>query len=103
MNISISEELPESQPAANSGRMVLTRKTREQIVIGRRGEITVTVLRIERDGEVIIGITAPPAVPVHRSEVAKRIEADGPRKARAMATPSATSTRPARRLRRMHI
>lgn len=46
--------------------LVFTRKRDEAIVIGNGIEIR--VVRIGREG-VRIGITAPPEVPVHRSEI----------------------------------
>lgn len=51
--------------------LVFTRKRDEAIVIGNG--IEVRVVRIGKDG-VRIGITAPPDVPVHRSEVYRLIE-----------------------------
>ena len=52
--------------------LVFTRKLNEAIVIG--DGIEITVLRIGRDG-VRIGVTAAPAVPVHRLEVYDQIRA----------------------------
>ena len=46
--------------------LVVTRKRNEAIIIG--DSIEVRVLRIGRDG-VRLGVTAPPAVPVHRTEI----------------------------------
>jgi carbon storage regulator len=46
--------------------LVFTRKRDEAIIIGHG--IEVRVVRIGREG-VRIGITAPPDVPVHRSEI----------------------------------
>ena len=46
--------------------LVVTRKRNEAIVIG--DGIEVRVLRIGRDG-VRLGVTAPPSVPVHRTEI----------------------------------
>ncbi len=51
--------------------LVLSRKRTERIVIGE--DIVISVEDIRGD-KVRIGITAPPEVPVHRSEVAERIE-----------------------------
>ena len=51
--------------------LVLTRKTAESIVIG--DGIEIRVLEIS-GGRVRLGISAPADVPVHRSEVAARIE-----------------------------
>jgi carbon storage regulator len=50
--------------------LVVTRKRGEAIVIG--DGIEVHVLRLGRDG-VRIGITAPPHIAVHRSEVRDQI------------------------------
>ena len=52
--------------------LVFTRKLNEAIVIG--DGIEIKVLRIGRDG-VRIGVTAAPAVPVHRLEVYDQIRA----------------------------
>jgi carbon storage regulator len=52
--------------------LVFTRKLNETIVIG--DGIEVTVLRVGRDG-VRLGVSAPPAVPVHRREVYDQIRA----------------------------
>lgn len=46
--------------------LVFTRKRDEAIVIGQNIEIR--ILRVGREG-VRIGISAPPDVPVHRSEI----------------------------------
>ena len=46
--------------------LVVTRKRNEAIIIG--DAIEVRVLRIGRDG-VRLGVTAPPTVPVHRTEI----------------------------------
>ena len=51
--------------------LVFTRKRDEAIVIGNGIEIR--VVRIGKDG-VRIGITAPPDVPVHRSEIYRLVE-----------------------------
>lgn len=50
--------------------LVFTRKLNEGIVIG--DGIEIKVLRIGRDG-VRLGVTAAPAVPVHRQEVYEQI------------------------------
>jgi carbon storage regulator len=52
--------------------LVLTRRAGESIMVGR--EIIVTVLTI-RGNQVRIGIEAPKDMPVHREEIARRIEA----------------------------
>lgn len=46
--------------------LVLSRKRNEAITVG--ADITFTVLQIKGD-VVRIGVDAPPAVPVHRSEI----------------------------------
>lgn len=51
--------------------LVFTRKRDEAIVIGNGIEIR--VVRIGKDG-VRLGITAPPDVPVHRSEIYRLVE-----------------------------
>lgn len=50
--------------------LVVTRKRNEAIIIG--DAIEVRVLRIGRDG-VRLGVTAPPHVPVHRTEIYRLI------------------------------
>jgi len=50
--------------------LVVTRKRNEAIIIG--DAIEVRVLRVGRDG-VRLGVTAPPSVPVHRTEIYKLI------------------------------
>ncbi len=50
--------------------LVVTRKRNEAIIIG--DAIEVRVLRVGRDG-VRLGVTAPPHVPVHRTEIYKLI------------------------------
>jgi len=51
--------------------LVLTRKSKQSIMIG--DEIEITVLKIERD-QVRIGIAAPHRIPVHRKEVYENIQ-----------------------------
>ena len=53
--------------------LILTRRTKEAIVIGDNKEIKITVLNI-RGGQVQFGIDAPRNVPVHREEVFDRIK-----------------------------
>ncbi len=53
--------------------LILTRRTKESIVIGDNKEIKITVLNI-RGGQVQFGIDAPKNVPVHREEVYDRIQ-----------------------------
>lgn len=55
--------------------LVLTRKSKQSIMIG--DDIEITVLKIERD-QVRIGIAAPNSVPVHRKEVYENIQKGGP-------------------------
>jgi carbon storage regulator len=50
--------------------LVLSRKRGEGIVIGNGLEVTVVEVRGQR---VTLGIAAPPDVPIHREEVARRI------------------------------
>jgi carbon storage regulator len=53
--------------------LVLTRKAGERIVIGENIVVTIVESRGDR---VRIGIEAPQHVPVHREEVARRIEVE---------------------------
>lgn len=50
----------------------LSRHVGQTIKIG--DEITITVLPFKSHGEVRLGIAAPSAVPVHRSEIYDRIQ-----------------------------
>jgi carbon storage regulator len=53
--------------------LVLTRKIKQSIMIGDDIEVTV----LSSDGaKVRLGIQAPPAVPIHRSEIYGEIRAD---------------------------
>lgn len=52
--------------------LVLSRKLREQVVIG--GQTVVTVLAV-RGNRVVLGVEAPAEIPVHRAELAKGIAA----------------------------
>lgn len=54
--------------------LILTRRTKEAIVIGDNKEIKITVLNI-RGGQVQFGIDAPKDISVHREEVYDRIKA----------------------------
>jgi carbon storage regulator CsrA len=56
--------------------LVIRRRSLESFTIG--SNVTVTILRCGRD-EVVISVKAPAEIPVHRSEVAKRIEDSGRR------------------------
>lgn len=60
--------------------LVLSRKRSEEIVIGN--DVKVVVVEI-RDGKVRLGITAPPAVSIHRKEVADAIARDRERRGSA--------------------
>jgi carbon storage regulator len=51
--------------------LVLSRKLGEDIQIGH--DITVRIIRL-RSGDVRIGIMAPKGIPIHRGEIAKRIQ-----------------------------
>ena len=51
--------------------LVLSRRVGEKIVIGEG--IVVTVVEIQRD-KVRLGVEAPRSVPVHRQEIADRIQ-----------------------------
>jgi carbon storage regulator len=53
--------------------LILTRRLGESVKIG--DEVTVTVLGV-KGGQVRLGFTAPPNVPVHREEVYERIQAE---------------------------
>lgn len=55
--------------------LVLSRKNGQQITIGR--DIVVTVLDVRR-GRVRLGFTGPAEVPIHREELAQRLEAETP-------------------------
>jgi carbon storage regulator CsrA len=60
--------------------LVLSRKSRESVVVGGSGGfeqlLKVTVLEI-KDGRVRLGFEAGPDIPVHRWEVWERIRARG--------------------------
>lgn len=51
--------------------LILTRRVGETVCIG--SEVTVTVLGV-KGNQVRVGINAPKSVPVHREEIAARIE-----------------------------
>lgn len=59
--------------------LVLNRKTDQRIIIDDR--IEVVVLEV-RGGQVKLGVTAPPEVPVHREEIYRALD---PHAALAMA------------------
>lgn len=52
--------------------LTLTRKEGESIVIGKKGEIKITIVKI-RDDKAQIGIIASKNLPVHREEIFKAI------------------------------
>lgn len=55
--------------------LVLSRKLGEQIVIG--GGIVVTVVGVKK-GRVKLGFSGPVEVPIHRQELADRLEMETP-------------------------
>ncbi len=55
--------------------LVLGRRKGEKIVIGEGIVVTVVAIQGER---VRLGIEAPPEVPVHREEIAARLESEYP-------------------------
>jgi len=55
--------------------LVLTRRKNEAIVIGQGIVVTVVAIKGNR---VRLGIDAPPEVPVHREEIAGRLELEYP-------------------------
>ncbi|MBX3397505.1 MAG: carbon storage regulator [Gemmataceae bacterium] len=56
--------------------LVLSRKKGETIQIGEA--ITITVVDRDKNGDLKIGITAPPNVPIWRGEIAERMRAQSP-------------------------
>ena len=56
--------------------LVLTRKSKQSIMIGN--DIELTILKIEKD-QVRLGIAAPSEVPIHRKEVYENIQKGAPR------------------------
>lgn len=53
--------------------LILTRRAGETLVIGKAGDITVTVLGV-KGNQVRIGINAPKSVAVHREEIFERLQ-----------------------------
>lgn len=51
--------------------LVLSRKVGERIIIG--SDIVIEIVDM-RSGQVRLGITAPVKMPIHRQEIAERIE-----------------------------
>lgn len=64
--------------------LVLARRVNEQIVIN--GEIIITVLETSRNGQVRLGISAPPHVQIYRHELWQQILAEN----RSAAAPTDT-------------
>ncbi len=56
--------------------LILTRRIGESLIIGKEGEIKITVLGIQ-GRQVRYGIDAPKDIPVHREEIAIRIQQEG--------------------------
>ena len=52
--------------------LTLSRKPGQRLMIG--DNVEVEIVRIKRGGQVVLGITAPKAIPVHRLEVWQRIQ-----------------------------
>ena len=55
--------------------LILTRRLGETLIIGDNAEVKVTVLGV-KGNQVRMGIEAPKEVPVHRSEIYQRIQAE---------------------------
>lgn len=54
--------------------LVLTRRIGESIIIGEKGEFTITVLdNRNHRSQIKLGIDAPKDIPVHREEIYHRI------------------------------
>jgi carbon storage regulator CsrA len=53
--------------------LILTRRIGETLIIGKDGEIQVTVLGV-KSNQVRIGVEAPKEVSVHREEIYKKIQ-----------------------------
>ena len=68
--------------------LVLARKVNQTIEIGADVVVTVTAIR---GNAVRLGITAPPAVPIHRGEVAAAIHEEGRKHTRSQAARIAAS------------
>lgn len=65
--------------------LILTRRVGETLMVG--DDVTVTILGV-REGKVKVGIHAPRNIPVHRSEIYKRIKIE---RAQCATTKSATA------------
>ena len=55
------------------GMLVLGRRVGKSIILGD-GEIKITVLGMEDDGQVRIGIDAPDHVSIHREEIFEKLK-----------------------------
>jgi len=55
--------------------LILTRRIGESLIIGKEGEIKITVLGIQ-GRQVRYGIDASTDIPVHREEIYNRIQAE---------------------------
>jgi len=55
--------------------LVLSRNLNQSIIIGEEGEIVVTVLGIKQ-GQIRLGIKASSDIPIHRSEIFDKIQAE---------------------------
>jgi carbon storage regulator len=53
--------------------LTLSRYPGETVVIGE--DIEVTVVRVDRRGQVVLAFNAPKDIPIHRKEVSERIRA----------------------------
>ncbi len=53
--------------------LVLTRKSKEKIIIGKDRKVVVTVLKVQGD-QVSLGIEAPLETPIYREELLREIE-----------------------------
>ena len=53
--------------------LILTRRVGETLIIGKEGEIAVTVLGV-KGNQVRIGVNAPKNIPVNREEIHRRIK-----------------------------
>ena len=72
--------------------LVLSRHCGDQIMIGKNGEVVVTVVEIRGD-KVRLGVDAPQDVPVHRREVYEAIQRELGRN-ESLAAPTRTPDKP---------
>ncbi len=56
--------------------LVLGRFPQQEIIIGKEGNIKITIIGTNKFGEVRVGIEAPRTIPVHRKEVYDDIKKD---------------------------